>query len=56
MCVFYVRVGIYIHIVCMFDKCIMGYEYFIYEVYVRNFKCTFLVFDSSMPGVVCVLD
>jgi hypothetical protein len=31
-CVFYVRVGIYIHIACMFGKCIMGYEYFIYSI------------------------
>jgi hypothetical protein len=29
--VFYVSVGIYIHIACMFGKCIMGYEYFIYS-------------------------
>ncbi len=34
----------------------MGYEYFTYEVYARNFKCIFLAFDSSMPVVVCVLD
>ena len=53
---FYVSVGIYILIVCMFVKCIMGYEYFLYEVYARNFKCIFLAFDSSMPVVVCVLD
>jgi hypothetical protein len=56
MCVFYVSVGIHIHIVCMFGKCIMWYEYFIYEVYARNFECIFLAFDSSMPVVVCVLD
>jgi hypothetical protein len=31
-CVFHVRVGIYIHITCMFGKCIMGYEYFIYSI------------------------
>jgi hypothetical protein len=31
-CVFCVRVGIYIHIACMFGKCIMGYEYFIYSM------------------------
>ena len=31
-CVFYVSVGMYIHIACMFDKCIMGYEYFIYSI------------------------
>ena len=30
-CVFYVSVGIYIHIACMFGKCIMGYECFIYS-------------------------
>jgi hypothetical protein len=29
--VFYVSVGISLHIACMFDKCIMGYEYFIYS-------------------------
>jgi hypothetical protein len=33
-----------------------GYDYFIYEVYARNFKCIFLAFDSSMTVVVCVLD
>jgi hypothetical protein len=31
-CVFYVSVGIYIHIACMYGKCIMGYEYFIYRI------------------------
>jgi hypothetical protein len=31
-CVFYVSVGIYIHIACMFGKCIMGYEHFIYII------------------------
>ncbi len=31
-CVFYVSVGKYIHIACMFGKCIMGYEYFIYSI------------------------
>ena len=31
-CVFYLSVGIYIHIACMFGKCIMGYEYFIYRI------------------------
>jgi hypothetical protein len=30
-CLFFVSVGIYIHIACMFGKCIMGYEYFIYS-------------------------
>ncbi len=32
MCVFYVGVGTYIHIVCMFGKCIMGSKYFIYSI------------------------
>ena len=32
VCVFYVSVGIYIHIACMFGKDIMGYEYFIYSI------------------------
>ncbi len=31
-CVFYVCVGIYIHIASMFGKCIMGYDYFIYSI------------------------
>jgi hypothetical protein len=31
-CVFYVSVGIYIQIACMFGKCIMGYDYFIYSI------------------------
>ncbi len=31
-CVFYVSVGKYIHIACMFGKCIMGYECFIYRI------------------------
>jgi hypothetical protein len=31
-CVFYVSVGIYIHMACMFGKCIMGYECFIYSI------------------------
>jgi len=34
----------------------LSIEYFIYEVYARNFKCIFLAFDSSMTVVVCVLD
>jgi hypothetical protein len=24
--------NMYTHIACMFDKCIMGYEYFIYRI------------------------
>ena len=32
VCVFYVSVRIYTHIVCMFVKCIMGYEYLIYSI------------------------
>ena len=31
-CVFYVSVGISIHIACMFGRCIMGYECFIYSI------------------------
>jgi hypothetical protein len=31
-CAFGVSVGIYIHIACMFGKCIMGYEYFMYSI------------------------
>jgi hypothetical protein len=31
-CVFCVSVGICIRIACMFGKCIMGYEYFIYSI------------------------
>jgi hypothetical protein len=30
--VLYDSVGINIHIACMFGKCIMGYEYFIYSI------------------------
>jgi hypothetical protein len=30
--VFYGSVRIYTHIVCMFGKCIMGYEYLIYSI------------------------
>ena len=36
-----------------FGKCIMGYEYFIYEVYARNFKCIFLAFDVSVTFDAC---
>jgi hypothetical protein len=32
LCVFCVRVEIYIHIACMFDKYIMVCEYFIYSI------------------------
>ncbi len=32
ICVFYVSVGISLHIACMFGKSIMGYEYFIYSI------------------------
>ncbi len=49
-CVFCVRAGIYIHIVWMFGKCLMGYEYFMYSidmcVYARYFKCIFLAFAN----------
>jgi hypothetical protein len=30
--VFYLSVGICIHIACMFGKCIVGHEYFIYSI------------------------
>jgi len=32
VCVFYVSVGIYTHIVCMFVKFMMGYKYFICSI------------------------
>jgi hypothetical protein len=28
----WISVGTYIHIVCMFSKCILGHEYFIYSI------------------------
>ena len=31
-CVFYFSVGMCILMACMFDKCIMGYEYFIHSI------------------------
>ena len=31
-CVLWYGVGIYVHFFCIFGKCIMGYEYFIYSI------------------------
>jgi hypothetical protein len=36
---------------------VMGYEYFIYEVYARNFECIFLAFAYLWPlWCVCSID
>ena len=37
-CVFYVSVGISIHIACMFGKCLIGYECFICRHVFRLFR------------------
>jgi hypothetical protein len=43
---FYVSVGIYIRIACMFGNCIMGYEYVIYSIDVFR-----LVHMKCMPAI-----